>query len=135
MLAARCFCIEMSEAPRAHVFLLFLPFLARSSAKWTLREAASTKRLSTAETFRASAPITTDNYSADYTFIRSRSAQIGAPDKLHPPRDRFWRTTLPSVIGRGVIIVTPSRVSSPRQVLHYAGKTLSNKKETLVPPG
>lgn len=33
MLAARRFCIEMSEARRAHVFHLFLPFLARSSGK------------------------------------------------------------------------------------------------------
>lgn len=68
MLAARCFCIEMSEAPR------FPPISAFSCEKLgkmdTERyEAASTKRLSTAKTFRASASIVADNYRTDYTFI------------------------------------------------------------------
>lgn len=97
MLAARCFCIEMSEAPRSR----FPPISAFSCEKLgkmdTERyEAASTKRLSTAKTFRASAFVVADNY-RDYAFIDSDRVQISDPINRHPSRDRF-RERRPSVI-------------------------------------
>lgn len=123
MLAAKCFCIEMSEkkARRAHVFLLyFCLFLRERSAKWTPRDTRKlpstrrTKTLFNGEMFLASTPrFDVDNYEA-----RSRA-------------DRQSRALWYTIDNRSLNANASYKIHV-YQVLHYARQRLRNKKETVV---
>lgn len=123
------------KCPKLHVFLLFLPFLARSSVKWTLRD---TKRhLQNAFQRRkrfAQAPPSSPIIIAPITRLSISMVRIdvqGRIDKTLLP----WRTTVPSVIAynRCAAFRTLTRKLFTRSVALYRKNVKQQKEETLVP--